>query len=69
MNHQPIRASAIADRLAAYRAALAFMDALEPEPNISRLSRSLRTADGRLLRTLDEAVRAIETGDWPGVSK
>lgn len=41
-----------------YQAALALVDAIEPE-GASRLAVHWHDADGRLLRTLDEVVRAI----------
>lgn len=46
------------DREARYRSALALVNGLEPAPVSSRLSVHWRNADGELLRTLDEVVRA-----------
>lgn len=42
-----------------YLTALALVNAIEPVPGSSRLAVHWHDADGRLLRTLDEVVRAI----------
>lgn len=42
-----------------YSRCLAFVDALEPDPRFSRLSRHYRNRAGELLGTLDQVINAI----------
>lgn len=58
------KAAKQAEREATYQAWLCFIDQLEPEPPRNhRLARNYYNADGDLLITLDQFVRAVIDGD------